>query len=284
MDIRKMLVVIGLVAAGAASGCEKKPEGGGGGGGALPGAAGAKEAGKEAAPAAVGGDVLDAAKVQNPATISGTVTVSGTVSPPGTVDMGQKPECVATHGGQPVFKDNLIVGPKQELKDCFVYIKKGLEKYKFNPPATPAVIDQKGCMYSPHVFGIQVNQDLEIRNSDPFQHNINVKENNPFNEAMVKGQPPVTRPKWFKKEGVPTAFQCDVHAWMHAYACVLKHPYWAVTPIDGKFSITGLPPGKYTVSVWHEVLPSLKPPAQADVEIEVKEGETKTQDFTYSMK
>lgn len=282
MEIRKTVLVLGMAAAVACVGCEKKQETPAGGGAAAPAAGGAE---KEAAPAAGGvGDLLDPAKVQNPATITGTVTVTGTAPPLGNVDMGQKPECVQAHAGQPVPKDNLTVGEKNELQDCFVYIKKGLEKYKFEPAAAPAVIDQKGCMYSPHVWGIQVNQDLEIRNSDPFQHNINVKENNPFNEAMTKGQPPVLRRKWFKKEGVPTHFQCDVHSWMHSYACVVKHPYWAVTPKNGKFTITGLPPGKYTVSVWHEVLPSLKPPAQADVEIEVKEGETKTQDFTYTIK
>lgn len=281
LEIRKVLVVLGALVAGIATGCEKKQEGAP----PVPTAGGAKEVTKEAGPAAAtGSDVLDPAKVQNPATIMGTITVSGTVPPGSPVDMGQKPECVAAHGGQPVPRDNLVVGGSGGLQDVFVYVKKGLEKYKFDPPAAPASIDQRGCMYLPHVFGVQVNQDLEIRNSDPFQHNVNVKENNPFNLAMVKAQPPVVKPKHFKKEGVPTAFQCDVHAWMHAYACVVKSPYWAVTTNDGKFTIKGLPAGKYTLAVWHEVLPSLKSPPQAEVEIEVKDGETKTQDFTYSIK
>ena len=49
-------------------------------------------------------------------------------------------------------------------------------------------------------------------------------------------------------------FRCDVHGWMNAYAGVVAHPFFAVSKADGSFEIKGLPPGSYTIEVWHEQL------------------------------
>jgi hypothetical protein len=48
--------------------------------------------------------------------------------------------------------------------------------------------------------------------------------------------------------------KCDIHKWMRAYAGVMAHPYFAVTGADGSFDLRGVPPGDYTVAVWHEKL------------------------------
>jgi plastocyanin len=230
--------------------------------------------------------LLDPSKVTQGATIRGTIKLDGDPEPPKPVDMSQKPDCVKLHAGKQVLEDRLIVGPEKGLKDVFVYIKKGLEKYKFELPNEPAVLDQKDCMFAPHVFGMMVGQDLEILNSDPVNHNINVKEVNPFNAAQVAKGPSILKQKWFKKPGIPVSFQCDVHSWMHAYACVLEHPYYAVTKEDGKFEIKNLPPGKYTLAVWHEprlgALGELAA-SPSSIELQLKEGETRTMDFTYRL-
>lgn len=273
-----VFVACGLLAAG----CEKKsntpPTG------APPAAGGAAPAPtKPTETAAAGATVLDPATVQNGGTVSGAVRIAGSVPAPTPVDMTQKPECVNIHQGKTPPKDALIVGPDNGLKDAFVYIKKGLENYKFNVPAEPAVIDQKGCMYSPHIFGVMVNQDLKVLNSDPTSHNVKCDEAK-FNLGMTAQQAPETKKQFFKKEGLGVTFQCEIHPWMRAYACVSKHPYFAVTGENGKFEIKNLPPGKYTLSVWHEPLRTLTNPAQPDVEVEVKAGETKTVEWTYNYK
>lgn len=266
------------------TGCEKKtpvaaPAPAGGAPAATPPAGGAPAA--PAAASAGGGAAYDAS--QHTGSIVGTITVDGNIPAPAPVDMKSKPECAMLHGANPPVADQLVVGAGKGLKDCFVYIKSGLESFKFSPPAEPVVIDQKGCMYHPHVFGVQVGQDIKILNSDPFAHNVNVKDNNPFNNAMAKDQAPEIKKAWFKKEQVPTSFACDIHAWMAAKACVVKHPLWAVTDADGKFTIKGVPAGKYKVAIWHESVPGLSL-AQKEYDLEVKAGEAKTQDakFTYS--
>ena len=46
--------------------------------------------------------------------------------------------------------------------------------------------------------------------------------------------------------------KCNIHPWMKAYVGVVSHPYFAVTGDDGSFELKDLPPGDYTIQVWHE--------------------------------
>ena len=84
--------------------------------------------------------------------------------------------------------------------------------------------------------------------------------NREFNFGIFKGQAmqrTFAKPEIFK-------VKCDVHGWMAAWIGVFDHPYFAMTDADGRFTIKGLPPGKYTLEVWHERLKG--PPAEITVE------------------
>ncbi|MEN3038055.1 MAG: hypothetical protein ABDI07_02700 [Candidatus Kryptonium sp.] len=98
-------------------------------------------------------------------------------------------QCDALHSGKQIPAEDIVVNQNKTLKWVFVYVKEGV-KGKYNPPAEPVVLDQQGCWYHPHVFGIMVGQKLEIRNSDPLLHNVHAtpKKNKPFNIGQpVKG-------------------------------------------------------------------------------------------------
>ena len=56
----------------------------------------------------------------------------------------------------------------------------------------------------------------------------------------------------FDREEVPVTLVCDLHNWMKSYVCVVDHPFFAVTDAEGRFTIEGLPPGKYSLRTWHE--------------------------------
>jgi hypothetical protein len=186
-----------------------------------------------------------------PGVIVGTITFDGDAPAPRPLQMDSDPRCVAEAGAT---SDVLVVGPDNGLQNVFVYVKDGLGDRRYPIPTEPVHLDQQGCRYVPHVFGVQVGQPVLIANSDPTLHNVNAnpKENRPFNFGQVPKTPAVTR--IFENQEIGLPFRCDVHSWMHAYAGVVTHPFFAVTNADGTFEIKGLPPGTYTIEMWHERL------------------------------
>lgn len=190
----------------------------------------------------------------------------------------QDQECTALHSNEVVLSEDVIVNDNGTLKYVFVYVKEGLGDRKFNPPAQPVIFDQKGCMYTPHVFGVQTGQTLKILNSDPLLHNIHAmpEVNRPFNFGMPKQGD--ERERKFDKAEVMVKIKCDVHPWMLAYCGVVSHPYYSVTGDDGSFSLKHLPPGQYLIEAWHE-----KYGTQAQ-SITVGDNEVKNIEFTFQEK
>jgi len=135
-----------------------------------------------------------------------------------------------------------------------VFIKSGLEGKNFAVPATPVVIEQSGCWFHPRIVGVQTNQILKVVNSDPVTHNIHpmAEINREWNHSQGPGDAPLNRK--FSKVEIMIPVKCNIHSWMHAYIGVLDHPYFSVTKEDGSFEILNLPPGTYTLAVWHEKL------------------------------
>jgi plastocyanin len=184
-------------------------------------------------------------------TIAGFVKYEGTAEKPRVVRMDSDPLCMPEG---PSTSEVLLVGPGNGLQNAFVYVKDGLGDRTFPAPRTPVVVDQKGCKYMPHVFGVQVGQPVTILNSDSTMHNVHAvaKANAEFNFGQALKGMKTTRT--FDTPEVMVPFRCDVHGWMAAYGGVLAHPYYAVSRADGSFEIKGLPEGTYTVETWHERL------------------------------
>ena len=168
-----------------------------------------------------------------------------------TIQMGADPYCQSQHK-DPVQDEEVVVGPAGELANVFVYIKNP-PAGNYPPPAAPHMLDQQGCKYTPHVSGIQVGQKLDIRNDDDTLHNVHALPavNSQFNEGQpVKGM--VATKTLDKPEMTPFKIKCDVHGWMKSYMAVMPHPFYAVSAMNGQFTIPNLPPGTYTLVAWHE--------------------------------
>lgn len=206
---------------------------------------------KPAAPAAAAGKKVDAATAGS---IAGQVRFEGTVPPADVIRMGGDRKCVPDAGPNPQ-SDALLVNADKGVKNAFVYVKDGLApEYTFDAPAGPAVLDQKGCLYTPRVLGVRVGQAIEIVNSDPTMHNVHAlpMANREFNHGQPKQNTRLS--EVFTTPEVMVRFKCDVHSWMAAWVGVVAHPYFAVTDEKGEFKLPGLPPGSYTLEAWHEKL------------------------------
>jgi len=227
----------------------------------------------------VAAGMLTAVSVVRAGDISGTVSMKGT--PPKEVDIAplkSDPTCGKLHTDMPTTHF-YVVGPKGELADVVVSVE-GVSG-PGSASAEPAVLDQKGCEYTPSIFAVQTGQKIVIKNSDPVAHNVHIdpetgSKNKFFNQLQVPNGPDLSYT--FEAPGDFQKFKCDVHNWMFSWACVFPHPFFAVSAKDGTFKITGVPPGKYKVRAIHRKLGAVTQ------EVEVKATEPAKADFILETK
>ncbi len=218
--------------------------------------------------------LITAAAPYEGATITGTINFEGAVPTLRTLTMNADAMCEMKHT-EPVKSEALVLGEGNTMANVFVRVVSGLTNKDYPVPEEPVVLDQNGCVYKPHVLGIRVNQELKILNSDGILHNIHPlpKINDEFNMAMPKFRKEAIRK--FEEEEFIIPVRCDVHPWMQSYIGVLSHPFFAVSNIDGNFSIDGLDPGTYEIEAWHERMGVQK------ATVEIAANETKIVDFTF---
>jgi plastocyanin len=204
-------------------------------------------------------------------TVKGTVVFEGTPPPNKVLNVGT---CTSDVKG-PVTEDAVLV-KDGKLQNSFIWIKSGLDSYKGPAaPEDPLVIDQRGCMYHPHVIGARVGQKIIFLNSDPVLHNVRsiAEANGTFNDMMPTKD--MRLEKVFDKTEVPVRAKCDVHPWMSAFIGVVPHPFFAVSGQAGDFSLVNVPEGEYEIEAWHEVF------GRQTQKIKVKARETATVTLTF---
>ena len=206
--------------------------------------------GEQAAPPSAEETAPAAAPAGGTASVAGTVTYANG-DPDTKINMNADPVCQGLHSD--AVHTEKVVAADGNLANVFVYVKEGVSG-SYSPPAEAALLDQKGCLYLPHVTGVQVGQKMIIRNSDETLHNVHAMPSQ--NKEFNMGQPfqGMELEKTFDTAEVMIPVKCDVHPWMKSYIGVLDHPYFAVSGADGGFSIGNLPAGDYVLEAWHEEL------------------------------
>lgn len=144
-------------------------------------------------------------------------------------------------------------------------------------PSQAVRYDQRGCEYIPHILPMEADQQLMIYNDDQTSHNIHPlpKLNREWNKSQPPGTPPISE-KYDKAEIFPV--KCNVHPWMHGTFAVMKNSHYAVTSDGGTFTLANLPPGKYTITAYHESY------GDQSQEVTVSGSETKTVNFVFKAK
>jgi plastocyanin len=162
-----------------------------------------------------------------------------------------------------VTVDQFVCGKDKDAEDLVLSAQRGIRNAVVSlaaPPAgtqwqfstAPVFLDQRQCVFIPRVTLVPAGGTVEFLNSDRLLHNIHstAKENPVFNRTQPRGR---TIPITFAKPEV-VRIGCDLHGWMRAWIVVMEHPFYVVTGGEGEFTLPNVPPGKYTLNVWHETL------------------------------
>ncbi len=157
--------------------------------------------------------------------------------------------------------------------DAVVYVQQA--PGTFNPPAPPVSMDQRKMQFIPHVLPVVVGSTVRFLNSDPTALNVFSPDFEKYNlgtwpQGQSKNHTFVHCAKF------PCVYTqlCRVHPEMEGFVVVLPNPHSAVTDKEGRFEIAGVPPGSYTVGVWHPKLKGAPKP------VTVEAGKAATVDFT----
>jgi len=190
--------------------------------------------------------------------IEGSIAFHGSLPEPRVWRTGGKDPWCQRNGQDQIASEDVIINTNGTLRNVFVYISSSFGALQFPIPAAPVILDQRGCRYLPHVFGLRVGQTLEILNSDSTLHNVHAspERNRAFNIGMTRLLKKASRS--FDRQEIMIPLHCNVHPWMSAFAGVVDHPFFAVTNTAGTFELGPLPPGEYEVLAWHERFGILK--------------------------
>lgn len=181
--------------------------------------------------------------------IRGTVSFVGTVPAPRSVSVSEDTDAC----GEEREIHGLRVGEIGGLMHAVVSLIDITAGARLEAPSSPPTLDQRGCAFEPHILLAPVSEVVAVLNNDPITHNIHTVAfaNRPINRAQ---------PSRLKKIDVSftvaekVRVRCDMHEWMGAWIVVMDHPYHAVTDATGGFVLENVPPGTYTMEVWHETL------------------------------
>ncbi|MFO0953925.1 MAG: carboxypeptidase regulatory-like domain-containing protein [Isosphaeraceae bacterium] len=182
----------------------------------------------------------------------------------------------------PILSERLVVDAASKgVKNVLVFLTKPTavnDEAKAAAAKTMIEFDQKNCVFKPHVLAVMAGSKIELKSSDPVNHNVNAKfkSNSQFNSLLAAGQQLPYTPA--SPERQPAQVTCDIHPWMLAYWMVLDHPYFAVTDANGNFEIKNVPSGAQKVVVWQEAAGYVTP-VQGE-EVSIAAGEPTTKSFT----
>jgi len=152
-----------------------------------------------------------------------------------------------------VPNESLIVSPANGVQNVVVLLEKVPAAALLGPAREHPVfrLTNQDCRFVPHVLVMQFNEDLEVSNMDPILHTARTLQSE-VNVGLFPGR--TIRKEIGAPRLGPAKITCEIHPWMSAYVYLTDNPYYAVSDLHGEYEIDNVPPGKYRVRIWHELL------------------------------
>ena len=215
-------------------------------------------------------------KVDHGGTIRGKVSLAGGNPRPMAFNLVTIPDAVycgriSTGTGWRIVED-FIISPDGALKDAVVMLT-DIDKGK--PFKTEKVrVEAIDCDFLPFMNVMQKKDELTVVNMDPIEHDIQGYETarkrgarvlfnrplpmNPFHKVLgmmnnhthMPGKPMIENVHLRKGRNI-FVMQCGFHPYMFSWGLIVDNPYYAITKEAGEFEISNIPPGSYTLTVWH---------------------------------
>ncbi|NIR52587.1 hypothetical protein GWO43_28765 [candidate division KSB1 bacterium] len=209
-------------------------------------------------------------EVKNGGTVSGVIKFGGEIPALAEIEVTKDTKVC----GKAKPDQSLVVDAKRRgIKNVVAYLKDIESGKKWALDEGSLKMDQKGCVFTPHILVVPTGTPFAMLNNDGILHNVHTRSE--INEEINKAQP-----KFLKKMKLTfekpefVKVTCDVHNWMNAWIVAAPNPYYRVTDEQGKFELTDVPAGSYTLEIWHETL------GKQIKQVEVKAGETVSLEFT----
>ena len=225
------------------------------------------------------------ASVTNGGTVTGTVKFMGEVPAPAAFELWRYPNrvyCGALSDGSGYRHLRTVsVGAEGGLKDVIVTIE-GVEKGK---PFTwqETQLEANMCQFVPFVSVVRDHHPLIVKNLDSVSHDLQFYERGREHVFIMFHRPTLTKQGTsdmirFTGNRNGVTMQCGMHPYMQGHGLAVDNPYYAVTGLEGTFSIPDLPAGTYRIRAWHPTL------GEQERTVTVSEKGTAVSEFSFGTK
>jgi hypothetical protein len=188
--------------------------------------------------------------VQDGGTIRGTVKWQGTLPHLVSSEINKDTQVCDPLGQKHRDLERLLVAPTGGVANTVVFLRNISKGKAMDLPASRRFLNQKSCRYEPHILLVPSQATLTVRDSDPLLHTVQMSGSADYNLPFIREGQEISRP--MTREGI-VSLHCNAgHVWMNGEMIVARHPYYAVTDLDGNFELTDVPPGDYEIVAWHE--------------------------------
>ena len=212
----------------------------------------------------------EAITVDDGGAVAGTVRLSAALLPLSERPVLKDQDTCGEHSPDP----SLELGRENTIANVVVSLLGAARGKEMPVLSAPAKLDQKECVYIPHIQLVPLGTSIDIYNSDPILHNVHAHMGDSqtiFNLAL-----PIQGFRIRRRLDEPglVNLKCDAgHTWMSGFIIVQEHPYYSLTAADGAYVIGDVPPGEYQLRTWHEWL------GESDTSIVIESGATTTVDL-----